>query len=423
VKLNYKNTVLIGFAFFSICAFWQLYDSLIPLMLKNAFSLGDTVSGLIMASDNILALFLLPFFGTLSDRTHTRIGRRMPFILGGTLVAAAAMLLLPMAESMRHFGFFTAALFLTLTAMGTYRSPAVALMPDITPKPLRSRANAVINLMGAIGGIVSLLLIRLFLKSGSSSEHALLFGTVAAVMLISAAILFFTVNENKLAEALSDKEPDQAESIGKASSDKDDKLPPAVKKSLFFLLSSVALWYMAYNAVTTAFSKYAQSYLGLADGSFADPLMIAMATAIVTYIPAGALASRFGRKKCILAGVLLMILPFSAMIFVRTYSNILIPFFLLVGIGWAIINVNSYPMAVELASGNKTGKYTGYYYTFSMAAQIITPVLSGFFLEHVGYHTLFPYAALFMALAFCTMLFVKHGANREIPAPADQTET
>jgi len=411
MKLNYRNTVLIGFAFFSICAFWQLYDSLIPLMLKNAFSLGDTLSGAIMASDNVLALFLLPFFGSLSDRTRTRIGRRMPFILAGTLIAAISMILLPIAEGMKSFAFFTTALFITLTAMGVYRSPAVALMPDITPKPLRSRANAVINLMGAVGGIVSLLLIRLLLKNGNPSDHLLLFGIVAGVMLLSVAILLFTVNENRLSAGIDDS----GEADKKKTADKnDDKLPPEVKRSLFLLLASVSLWYMAYNAVTTAFSKYAQSYLGLSDGSFADPLMIAMGMAIVTYIPAGALASRFGRKKCILAGVLLMILPFTAMIFIRTYSPVLIPFFLLVGIGWAVINVNSYPMAVELASGNKTGKYTGYYYTFSMAAQIITPVLSGFFLEHVGYHTLFPYAAIFMALAFCTMLFVKHGDNREI---------
>ena len=160
MKLDHKRTVLVGLAFLSICAFWQMYDNIIPLILTNTFHLDETISGAIMAADNILALFLLPFFGALSDRTSTKIGRRMPFILGGTAAAVILMNLLPLFDngyangaSTGKLAMFVVTLGLLLVAMGTYRSPAVALMPDVTPKPIRSRANAIINLMGAVGGI------------------------------------------------------------------------------------------------------------------------------------------------------------------------------------------------------------------------------------------------------------------------------
>ena len=160
MKLNTKRTCLVGLAFLSICAFWNLYDFVIPLVLKNTYHLGDTWSGVVMAMDNILALFLLPVFGALSDKANTRIGRRMPFILGGTVAAAALMLALPIVIRDGALPVFLVCLGLLLVAMGTYRSPAVALMPDVTPKPLRSKGNAIINLMGAVGGVFTLLLIK-----------------------------------------------------------------------------------------------------------------------------------------------------------------------------------------------------------------------------------------------------------------------
>lgn len=171
MKLNNKRTILVGLAFMSICAFWQLYDNIIPLILLNTFHLKDTVSGFIMSLDNILALFMLPLFGAFSDRVNTRMGKRMPFIVFGSILAAFTMLLLPIADLMQSMLLFFTALGLTLFAMATYRSPAVALMPDITPKPLRSKANAIINLMGAVGGIITLILITLLVPKTANPNY------------------------------------------------------------------------------------------------------------------------------------------------------------------------------------------------------------------------------------------------------------
>lgn len=407
MKLNYKRTVLIGMAFLSICAFWQMYDNIIPLILKNTFHLGETVTGAIMAADNVLALFLLPLFGTLSDKIQTPIGKRMPFILAGTGSAFLFLLLLPVADRQGSLGLFIVALFLVLISMGLYRSPAVALMPDLTPKPLRSKGNAVINLMGAVGGVYALIMISLLVGGGTTPDYFPLFLSVGLLMLVSVAVLFFTVPENKLRArmTLEDEQTDD----GPAST---AELPREMKRSLFFILLSVALWYIAYNAVTTAFSRYATHVWGLENGGYANCLMVATVAAIVSYIPIGALSSRIGRKRTILIGVALLTFCYLCASFYTSYHATMNLFFGIIGFAWAAINVNSFPMVVEISTGADVGKYTGYYYTFSMAAQVVTPILSGFLLEHVSYRTLFPYAVVFSVLAFCTMLMVKHGDSK-----------
>lgn len=407
MKLNYKRTILIGLAFLSICAFWQMYDNIIPLILKNTFHLGETITGAIMAADNILALFLLPFFGSLSDRTDTPIGKRMPFILLGTGLAFCFLLLLPIADRKGNLILFVAALFLVLISMGLYRSPAVALMPDLTPKPLRSKGNAIINLMGAIGGVYALVMIQLLVGNGTTPDYFPLFLSVGLLMLGSVAILFFTIKEKKLTQVIIAE--DETISDGPKST---SELPGDVKRSLIFILLSIALWYIAYNAVTTAFSRYATHVWGLEHGSYANCLMVATVAAIVSYIPIGAISSRIGRKKTILIGVALLTFCYLCAAFYGTYHVTMNLFFGIIGFAWAAINVNSLPMVVEISAAGDVGKYTGYYYTFSMAAQVITPILSGFLLEHVSYRTLFPYAVVFSALSFCTMLLVKHGDSR-----------
>lgn len=210
MKLNNKRTILVGLAFMSICAFWQLYDNIIPLILLNTFHLKDTVSGFIMSLDNILALFMLPLFGVFSDRVNTRMGKRMPFIVFGTILAAFAMLLLPIADLMQSMLLFFTALGLTLFAMATYRSPAVALMPDITPKPLRSKANAIINLMGAVGGIITLILITLLVPKTANPNYFPLFLSIASIMLLCVAILFMTIKEKQLRIADDEGEREEA---------------------------------------------------------------------------------------------------------------------------------------------------------------------------------------------------------------------
>lgn len=407
VKLNYKRTFFIGLAFLSIQSFWQLYDNIIPLMLQNTFGIGETLTGGIMAIDNILALFLLPLFGSFSDRVDTRFGKRTPFIVIGTIVATAFMILIPIANEQSSFILFFISLGIILLSMGTYRSPAVALMPDLTPKPLRSKANAVINLMGAVGGIITLILIRFLVPAEINPNYTTLFVSVAALMIITVVILVLTIRERKLSKEIGIQDEEEYEEL---SEEKD--MPKDVKRSLKFLLASVFLWFMAYNAVTTAFSRYAIRVWGMVGGTFADALLVAMGAAIIAFIPIGHLSSIIGRKKTIIIGILLMSLSyFSGFLFVE-YHPMINVIFAFTGFGWAAINVNSYPMVVEMSKSSDIGKYTGLYYTFSMAAQTLTPVVSGFLLENVSYRTLFPYSVIFSMLSLCTMLFVKHGDSK-----------
>lgn len=413
MKLNYKQTILIGLAFLSISAFWQMYDNIIPLILKNSFDLGETITGVIMAADNVLALFLLPFFGSLSDKTDTKIGKRMPFILTGTGLSVIFLLLLPAADRARNLPLFIVVLFLVLLAMGLYRSPSVALMPDLTPKPLRSKGNAVINLMGAVGGVYSLIMIRALVGSGATPNYFPLFSSVALLMVVSVVVLFCTIKEKKVSNEIDDSyemSSDTEENSAKSAAG--SALPPDVRRSLIFILLSIALWYIAYNAVTTAFSRYATHVWGMEHGGYANCLMVATVAAIVSYIPIGAISSRIGRKRTILIGVAMLALCYLCASFYNSYHVSMNLFFGIIGFAWAAINVNSFPMVVEIASSGDVGKYTGYYYTFSMAAQVVTPILSGYLLEHVSYRTLFPYSAFFSVLAFLTMLMVKHGDSK-----------
>ena len=426
MKLNNKRTILVGLAFLSICAFWQMYDNIIPPILTNTFHMDETFSGMIMAADNVLALFLLPFFGALSDRTSTKIGRRMPYILCGTAGAVVLMNLLPLLDNSYakvpaggKLAAFVVILGLLLVTMGTYRSPAVALMPDVTPKPLRSKANAIINLMGAVGGIIYLAVAAVMYPNSKVKglvhvNYQPLFLVVSALMALSVVILYLTIREPKLAEeerAYEEAHPE--EQLAEDDGSGEEVLPKEVKRSLAFILLSIALWFIGYNAVTTWFTTYASKVMGQGIGGASRCLLIATGGAILSYIPIGVIASKIGRKKTIKGGIILLAACFLGGYFLTTKFNeiniIMFVVFALVGLAWAAINVNSLPMVVEMCKGSDIGKFTGYYYTFSMAAQVVTPILSGWLLKHVSYTTLFPYAAFFVACSFVTMSFVRHG--------------
>ena len=430
MKLNNRRTILVGLAFLSICAFWQMYDNIVPLILTRTFHMNETISGLIMAADNILALFLLPFFGSLSDRTNTKIGKRMPFILFGTGCAIILMNLLPLIENSYYAAPSTAktvsfviVLGLLLIAMGTYRSPAVALMPDVTPKPLRSKGNAIINLMGAVGGILYLAITSVLYSqsrleaieaAGGRVNYQPLFMIVSAIMFVSIGVLFLTIKEPKLTaenQALEAQHPEWNLAIEDSAGH--EVLPAPVKRSLGFLLASIALWFIGYNGVTTWFTTYVSEVMGQGLGGASTCLLIATAGAIVSYIPVGQIASKIGRKKTILGGVILLAVCFAlGYVLTTAYQSInLIMFvvFALVGLAWAAINVNSLPMVVEMCRDSDIGKFTGYYYTASMAAQVVTPVVAGTLMRHIDYRVLFPYAAFFVALSGVTMCFVRHG--------------
>ncbi|MBE6787115.1 MAG: SLC45 family MFS transporter [Ruminococcaceae bacterium] len=454
MKLNYKRVILVGMAFFLISAFWQAYDSIIPLILTNHFGLPQSASGAIMSIDNVLAVFLLPIFGSISDRTHTRFGKRTPFIFVGTIVAVISFIALtfidnfqlsrviaegiPQIQNSAEYSIladqelfirettlaltlknplpligFIATLLLTLVAMATFRSPAVALMPDVTVKPLRSKANAIINLTGTFGGILVLALGIVFATSKNQyMQYTGYFTAVVSIMLVGFIIFLLTVKENKWAAEMEEEskklepETQDGESGG--------KLSKAQLRSLILILASVALWFIGYNSITSKYSVYATNVLGF---DFNLTLIIAQAAAIVSYVPVGIIASKIGRKKTILAGVIILATAFFLGNFVtaKIPEFIMFPIFILAGIGWATINVNSFPMVVELAKAGNVGKYTGYYYTASMSAQIVAPILSGFIYDALGMrYTFFAFGTVFVALAFITMFFVRHGDSKVI---------
>ncbi len=456
MKLNYKRTLLVGMAFFLISAFWQAYDAIIPLILTNHFGLPQTASGAVMSIDNVLAVFMLPIFGAISDKVNTKRGKRTPFILVGTVVAVIAFVALTLIDNyqlarMETFSFmpdvselsdpevrawmaermwsltlenplplvgFIATLLVVLVAMATFRSPAVALMPDVTVKPLRSKANAIINLTGTAGGILVLALGIVFATSKklymSYTGYVI---AVVAIMLTGLVIFLLCVKEKKWAAEM---EEESARLGIDAVSDPDGqtvtkgKLSRPELVSLLLILASVALWYIGYNSITSKYSVYATNILGF---DYNLTLIIAQAAAIVSYIPVGIISSKVGRRKTILFGVAILATAFLAGHFITPDipSAIMYPIFILAGIGWASINVNSFPMVVELARGGDVGKYTGYYYTASMAAQIVAPILSGLLYDLIGMRQVFfLFGSAFVVFSFITMFFVKHGDSKPI---------
>ena len=527
MKLNYKRTILVGFAFFLISAFWQAYDAIVPLILTNYYGMEQDASGFIMSLDNILALFMLPFFGALSDKVATRWGKRTPFVFIGTICAVVIFICLTFvanpqlnrvetipvdssydsavqlsenvngfseyikdkndetlnaiyteqsealstlfasdkipaqyaaADSFRdatyklvkqaklntdktleeisesqlklvdslfeeiegatyaitkeNFGSlvgFTIVLLLVLVAMATFRSPAVALMPDVTVKPLRSKGNAIINLMGTAGGIIVLVFGMVFATSKIYMSYTWYVSAVCLVMLIGLTVFMLTVKENSWvadmeAETKKYNIVEKVEETGEKR-----KLSKSELTSLGLILASVALWYIGYNSITSKYSVYATRELGF-DYNFT--LIVAQAAAVVSYIPIGIVSSKIGRKKAILSGIVMLTTAFIIGNFITplTPEFLMYPIFALAGIGWATINVNSFPMVVELAKGGEVGKYTGYYYTASMSAQVIAPIFSGWLYKMMGMRTVFfVFGSIFVALSFVTMFFVKHG--------------
>ncbi len=417
MKLNYKRTILVGFAFFLISAFWQAYDKTIPMLMDYKFGMNQTMSGVIMALDNVLAVFLLPIFGALSDKSKSIFGRRTPFIFIGTVLAIISFIFIPLIGE-KFLWLFIIVLLFTLVSMAFFRSPAVALMPDVTCKPLRSKGNAVINLMGTAGGLL-VLVVGLIIKVGKDYMQNFFpyYLVVCGIMLIGLIIFLLTVKEKKWAnEMLEDSKkyfPDEKEESEETENIK-TKLEKPQLISLLLILASVALWYMGYNAITSKYSLYADNVL---NQSYDLTLMIAQGGAIIAYFPVGIIASKFGRRKTILVGVALLALSFFTATFMTSNSSPIFMYvlFALAGIGWATINVNSFPMVVELAKAGDTGKYTGWYYTASMSAQVLTPILSGAIMDLFGNMSpLFPYASICVALAFVTMFFVKHGDSKPL---------
>lgn len=539
MKLNYWKTLKVGLAFAIIMVFWTAYDYVVPLLLEHAYGLPNSIRGLVMGLDNLLSLFLLPIFGRISDKTHTKWGRRTPFIVIGTLVSAVLMIFVPISansqlkqgEALRaeitatdspDYTYTDAAgktynaeqiytmlfetgydnadycdhdflkqggindledyldialnpldadgetseaysryvetginsyasdqvyekltknnstsliiymiiLFFVLIAMATFRSPAVALMPDVTPKPLRSQANAMINLAGGAGGAVAFLIYTITLLINPTGFIAI-FVAVAASMVIILALFLWLVKEPKMVrecEALcaeygisndDDDAPEQKE--GEAADAEELKIYRRSRFASFLLiLASIFMWFMGYNAISSNLSIYLTKTLNLSSGLGGVISGISMGISAVAFIPVGMLAVKIGRRKSIMLGFAFATLSFILIFFFASSPSaaavyLYTVFYLIAGFGLIIANVNTFPMVVELASSGDTGKYTGFYYAATMSAQAITPFIAGLIMDQWGSKYLFLYSTVCVAIAILLMVFVKHGDSKAPP--------
>ncbi|MBN2268864.1 MAG: MFS transporter [Acholeplasmataceae bacterium] len=527
MKLNYKRTFYIGIVFFIISMFWQTYDMLIARTLIDKYGLTQTWSGIVMALDNIMAVFLLPLFGSLSDRSNAKIGRRTPYVIVGTVIAAFAFMGLAYADFIQtekikmtdiieshydvafesveleeekthwfividnmqderqsslesglisqsqyeswyqnthdgmlsilahssdvlsarqlyeikdlYYGYlstrawevtsrdpstliiFISTLFVALVAMAIFRSPAVALMPDITIKPLRSKANSIITFMGAVGGILGVYIIMLSgLNRHAYDNHAKVFIIIGIIMLIALGVFLWKVREP---EWVKDKielekhlnmvieEEEQRLPLRKQFSIK--HLSRRKSRSLYFLLISIFMLFMGYNAVMSKLADYLPKVLNM--NYFDFPFIVAQAVVIVMIVPVGILSLKLGRRRTIIMGMIVVLLAFGSIYFLKEGQAWLTAMIVLfAGVGWSMISINTYVMVVELASGGNSGLYTGYYYSASMTAQIATPILSGILMDRYGRLILFPYATFFVLLAFLAFILVKEGEAKKI---------
>ena len=541
LKLDYKKTIKVGFAFAIIQCFWVVYDYVIPLLIDNAFGLSNAMRGLIMGLDNLLALFMLPLFGKISDSCKSKYGRRTPFIVLGTLAAIVLMIFIPVTtasqlkeanvirndletrfiedaafrqEKLTEFYddaesgenkyiskivfdelsgkiskeefvnlttddeagyfnrfakdgmnryindqvynqvtkqhsvrlvFFILVLFLVLVAMGTYRSPAVALMPDVTPKPLRSQANAIINLAGGVGGAIATIT---YMVGFLINENGYVGIYIANALSMGILLLCFIklVNEPKMVDEcrriceeygitdeddeavdLKEQEAEDGVTADKAAdeavlSTEKQKLKKSKTISFLLILASIFMWFMGYNAVSSNLSIYIVNVLGCTPFIGTVVSAASMAVSAVAFIPVGMLAVKIGRKKSIMLGLLFATVSFVCVfLFIKPQWGVSVKaimfalFYLISGFGLIVVNVNTFPMVVELSSAKDVGKYTGYYYMATMSAQAITPYIGGLFMDHLSNRSLFAYSAVCVIISIVLMALVKHGDSKPLP--------
>ncbi len=432
MKLDYKKTFLIGFGFFGISVMWTLYNAYVPIYLQAGsptfdapgelgFGLGAGLTGVIMTLDNVAALFLLPLIGVWSDRIWTRFGRRMPFILVLAPISILAFVLIPVVMSMippelsgqvTHLGvplaFFMTAIGVFLLAMAGFRTPVIALMPDLTPSPLRSQANGVINLMGGVGTVIATLGSGFLYSMGRMTPFA--FGGV--LMVIAALMLFFFIKEPREFEAAAHED----EGLGALRSIK--RVSPEARRSLAFLMGAIFSWFVGYNAVETFLSSYAVSELGMSTGT--APLLMGVASlAFLAFaIPAGYIAARFGRRRTIVSGLVIFGVLLLANFFLRN-ATLVWPILVIGGMGWALVNINSLPMVVDIAASDADlGTYTGLYYIASQLAAIAGPAFNGYVVEWFGgdYNMIFVVTPAFFLLAILCMMGVTKGEAKQVDA-------
>jgi Na+/melibiose symporter-like transporter len=409
MKLNYGKTFLLGFGFFGVSVIWGIYNAFVPLFLANKFGLSPALIGFFMTLDNIAALLIQPPVGAWSDRLRTPIGRRMPFILVGAPLAALAFGLIPLASALPLFVACTSTL---LLSMALWRTPVIALMPDITPSPFRSQANGIINFMGGVGAIVS------FLLGASLYEinKAYPFWLGSILVLISSLLVLVFIREPKVYET-SDEKPSMLASLKHVAQD-DDKSALRIFLAIFF-------WFLGYNAIEAFFTLYSQKHLGLPEADGARLLGQLSFVFVLMALPAGYIGGRIGRRITIMTGIALItamiltifILPVAALITPLARIPVLgqVPviglLLMVAGAAWALININSLPMVVDMTDAAHLGTFTGLYYLFSTLAAIAGPNVNGWIIELSGrnYNATMMIAPIFMAIAFLLMTGVRRG--------------
>ncbi len=423
---RYSKIFLLGLGFFGISVIWALYNAYVPIFLKD-FGLTSTVIGFIMTIDNIFAIVMLPYIGALSDQTRTKIGRRMPYILAGAPIASVFFSLIPafwwMVRSIhspispsililsRIWGLSVLPhLMITIIvmnfAMALFRSPVIALMPDITPSEYRSQANGIVNFMGGLGA----LMVYFAGKPLYDMNPSYPFIVGALLMLFSnlAVVLF-------IREPQEFRKKQRGEKINLSLSKSLSELKENLKdvflseeKSLLFMLLSIFLWFVAFNSIETFFTSYAKFHLNIKESTGALILGFFSLSFMLTAVPAGFIGSRIGRKKSMTLGLLVVTLTVLSSLMVRNIGGLMI-LFGIGGFGWALVNVNSLPTVVDMTRTEKVGGYTGMYYFFSMAANIVAPPLAGLFIDLTGYVSLMIFAGVFFSLSIITLRFVKRG--------------
>ena len=466
LKLDYKKTILTGFGFLATSIAWAIYDPYITKILNNLLSNSSTVTawsnwlveklpiltkfaeaqgenvalvgggftlvplfiGIIMTFDNIFGVIFQPTFGKLSDNCHSKLGKRRPFIVIGAPISAVLFFLIPIVFLNTHSLPLTMVfIILFVFVMSLWRAPIVALMPDLTPPALRSEGNAVINLMGAFGGLYTLIMMKVAVTTDAAgnANYTALFASVAGLMVTAIAILVLTIREKKLVAEMKainygvneDEDQGKTETVnGK------EKLPKPVLKSLLLILTTIGLWFLGYNAVTTFFTSYATATWSGGLSHASTCLMVATVAAVASYIPIGMISAKIGRRNMIRIGLLTAAAGFAVATFcAREFSFYLYIVFAVVGFAQASVTVNTFPMVWEISRSGNVGKYTGFDYTVSMTAQTVTPFLVGIFLDKLGNDALFPYGLVFVLLALIPISLAKHGDNRP-EAPKSKLE-
>jgi len=417
-RLNYGKTFLLGFGFFGVSVIWGVYNAFVPIFLAEKFDLAPAFIGFFMTLDNIAALFIQPPVGAWSDRLRTPLGRRIPFILVGAPITALAFGLIPMAAILPLFVACTSTL---LLSAALWRTPVVALMPDITPSAFRSQANGIINFMGGIGTIIALQTGGMLYKM----NHSFPFWLGSALVLVAALIVYLFIEEPKEYEQ-AEQQPGMFDSLREVFNDED--------KSGLRILFAIFFWFLGFSAVETFFTLYAKNHLGLEVGDGATLLSVLPLFFVLFAIPSGFIASKMGRRTTITIGlitlivmmILLYITPASALLTgiaplplvgiplveggarMLTLAGVLL---IIGGIGWAFVNINSLPMIVDLTSAARIGTFTGLYYLFSTLSAIVGPNLNGLAIQLTkgNYNIIMAIAPIFFVVALVMMFGVKRG--------------